>query len=229
MRPLLALLLLSACAAKNPALDVLGDYLEAEQQGRYAAAHALLSDEDRSARSLDAYVSDHTEAGPIWLAVARQTSFRVDGQQEVDGRVHFDIIATHPDMDAVAAKVPGLPPEAIAASPDPEQKMLEHVQMVLHSQSFPTTSETLHYAVLEEDGRWRVWLGLTLQDRALRLMDVAQAEGIKGNLPGTIQALEDLLKVPDDPTGAVAALKEIAAKNLPRAKEQLAAGAAAGD
>jgi hypothetical protein len=214
--PLLGLMLLGACATKHPGLDVLGKYLEAEQQGRYDNAHALLSDEDRRARSLDAFVEDHLAAGAIWLAVARRTSFKIDETREKDARLYVDVVATHPDMKAVESQIPGLPPEAIAAADDPLRDMMIHVERVLASQPFPSSSETLSYALVEEAGTWRVWLGLAQQDRAVRLIELAQTEASENDLAATRKALESVLQIPDDPSGFVAELKDVARKNLTR-------------
>ncbi|MCB9664985.1 MAG: hypothetical protein H6732_12795 [Alphaproteobacteria bacterium] len=214
MRPFLLALLAIGCAGSLPPKRVLADYLEAEQRGRYADAHALLASDDQAARSLDAYVEDHLRAGPVWLEVAERTTFTPAATTRLDDHLRVEVLARHPDLRAVAEGVPGLPTEALARSTDPAAEMRRHVEATLETQAFPPAEETLVYGLKEEEGAWRVWLGLARQDAAVAAVRRARATAEAGDADATRQAWEAVLVLPEDPQGAVATLKAEARRQL---------------
>ena len=214
IRTLLLTLALGACATRNDPVEVLGSYLEAEQEGRYAAAHALLSAEDQAARPLDAYVEEHLAAGPLWRAVATRTAFHVEEVVPSDDHTTVRIRATHPDARAVAEQLRGLPNDVVAASADPDQLMFEYVRNELLERSFPTAEESLEFHLQPSGSTWRLWLGLAHVDAAVRLASRAQISRERGETGAEREALRALLDVPHDPAGGVATLQAGARERL---------------
>ncbi len=208
LRPLLLTALLCACAPKTGSTDALRAYLEAEQSGRYEAAHRLLTPEDRTARPLEEYVREHLSAGPIWLAVARRTRFKIERRLQDDTRARFDVEATHPDMDAVADAVPGLPPEVLATSPDPAAEMRAHVESTLASRPFPQRTEELNYEVRNTTEGYRVWLALAKQDEALESFTRGKKLWESGDRESAAEAWTSLMAVAADPSGVVKMLQD---------------------
>lgn len=214
MRLTLLALLLAGCSTHADPVDVLGAYLEAEQQGRYARAHELLSEQDRAARPLDAYVAEHLQAGPVWRAVATRTAFHVGEVQRDEQRVIVQITAVHPQMRAVADGVPPVPTAEIEASEDPDALMYELVQRTLAERSFPTDSEQLSYQLVPAERSWRVWLGLREADEAITLAARAVQARAAGDLPTERSALTALLAVGPDAGGGVLDLQQQARERL---------------
>jgi hypothetical protein len=210
----LAVLLVASCASHSTPRSAVGDYLTAEQQGRYADAHALLSSTDRAARPLDAYVAEHVNAGPIWLAVAKRTQFTVGSLRQDGDSMFVSVKARHPDPKVVEAAVPGIPVDVLSTSPDPVARVTASVENTLEASRFPTVEETLTFGAREEDGEWRVWLGLDRQDQVIHLLAQARAAVAKGDAEAARKAWTEALDVEGDAAGVVASLQEEAKKGL---------------
>lgn len=202
--------LLAGCATTGPKA-VLEDYLTAEAAGRYPEAHALLTREDQRARSLEAFAAEHYQAGPIWLAVARRTTFELGKLEEYSDHLRVDVVATHPDLAAVEAGLAGLPTELLANAEDPDAAMAQYVEDELARRPFPPSQETLVYALRESQGEWRVWLGLARQDAAIAL--VQQARSLDDPYAAR-DAWQAVLELPPDPMGAVDAIQDEVRKAL---------------
>lgn len=206
MRPVLLALSLAACAHQGP-VDVVGAYLEAEQQGRYPAAWRLLHADDQAARPLDAWTQEHVDAGPVWLACARRASFRVTAEH-VDGPRADLVVAT--TMPSVADAARRFHPSPGATGPE----LMALAEDVLIGTDVPSTTKDFRYALRQEGGTWRVWLGLREQDAAVaRAVEAAQARQ-GGDLEAERAALIALIAVPADGTGAVEALQADARARL---------------
>ncbi|MCB9681299.1 MAG: hypothetical protein H6733_07475 [Alphaproteobacteria bacterium] len=211
---LAATLALAACGGHTGPKAVLQTYLEAEQSGRFEAAHALLTPTDQQARSLDAYVAEHLSAGPIWLAVARRTQFTLGDVSTHADHVVVDVRATHEDMKAVEAGLGGVPTDRIDSSPDPAAAMYAYVQQTLEAQAFPRVTEAIPYALREEGGTWHVWLGLDRQDAAIALAREALVAMDKGQDAAAVAAWTKVLDLPPDPSGVVANVQQRARNAL---------------
>lgn len=210
----LSLLIVASCANHSTPRSIVAEYLAAEQQGRYGDAHALLTTSDREARPLDAYVSEHMSAGPIWLAVAKRTEFTVGSVRQDGERMFVSVHARHPDLKAVEAAVPGIPTEVLTTSPDPAARVTSSVESALESARFPTVEETLTFAAREEAGEWHVWLGLDRQDQVIHALAKARAAVAKGDMDGARAAWTEALAVESDAAGVVVTLQEEAKKGL---------------
>jgi hypothetical protein len=219
MRSLLLALLLAGCSAHVDPIDVLGDYLEAEQQGRYAKAHELLSADDQAVRSLDAYITEHLQAGPVWRAVAASTAFHVEEVQQTEERVTVQITAVHPQMRAVAEGVPPVPTAQVEASDDPEALIYALVRETLATKTFPTASERLTYQLVPQDRGWRVWLGLRHADEAVRLGAQALVARQSGDTAAELVALRAALELPLDAGGGVELVQTQARERLAQLAE----------
>lgn len=210
----LSFLVIAACAGHSSPRTAVSDYLTAEQQGRYDDAHALLTEADRDARPLDAYVAEHLSAGPVWLAVARRTTFTVGASRTQDDHERVSVHARHPDLKLVASAVPGIPTDVLTTSPDPAARMAAAVEATLDASRFPTVDESLTYAVRDEGGVWRVWLGLDRQDEVISLLATARAAVARKDDAAARQAWTEALAVAPDPGGVVPMLQEEALKGL---------------
>ncbi|HMV66911.1 MAG TPA: hypothetical protein PKA64_08685, partial [Myxococcota bacterium] len=163
MRTLLLPALLAGCLHERPEA-VLGRYLRAESDGRYQVAWELLAPPDRAARPLEAYAADHTGAGLVWLAVARQTRFEFGKPAPYDARpgdVVVDVVATHPQMRASAdaiARALGLPPDLPA---DEVAERVEDAERVIAALPVPQVAEPIRYVLRPDDRSWLVWIGLS--------------------------------------------------------------------
>lgn len=202
----LLLSLLTACAAPSPK-KTLADYLEAEQTGRYDAAHALLSPTDQAARPLEAYAGEHLAAGPIWLAVARTTRFELGAVDKQEGHVRVTVRARHAEHEAVAKGITPPPADKVDSSSDPTAFVAAWVEQELERQPFPMAEEELSYALQEAAGGWRVWLGLDRQDAAIAALRDAESAERRGDDAAAAAAIARLHAVPPDPAGVVEALQ----------------------
>lgn len=204
----LALLGSTGCAARHAApadtpTAVLRTYLEHESQGRFEQAHALLTAVDRSARPLPAYVSEHVNAGAVWLAVAHETRFTVGPvapTEEGAPHVTVPVRAQHARFSEVTPLTEQLPADvalgdAVAALVD-----------ALQREPIPTDTEQLSYALRMEDDGWRVWLGLAEQDQAVAAFKAVKAAFRSGDAEAAATSLARLEAVEDDPSGVVEAL-----------------------
>jgi hypothetical protein len=218
MLRLLLLSMLTACSAHTDPVDVLGEYLEAEQQGRYTRAHDLLSDEDQQARPLEAYIKEHLRAGPLWRAVATKTAFHVEEVTVAEERTSIQIKAVHPDVRAVSEGMRGIPNEVLEASEDPERLMYEAVREALANEEFPAKSEALSFQLVRDGRSWRVWLGLQHTDAAIAHAERAMMAQQDGDVAGEISALQALVNEPADAGGAVQQLQASAQVRLDQLK-----------
>lgn len=205
--------LLGACAGRTGPKDVLSAYLEAEKLGRYDDAHALLTDADQSQRPLPRYIAEHLSAGPIWLAVAKRTTFKLGKPDGDDAAVSIPVTARHLDMAAVEASLSGVPTEQLERSDDPGAEMLAYVETELtrfevQGPTLPTVDESLTYAVRNEDGAWRVWLGLALQDAAIQATAEARQATAQGKTGEAHAAWHRVMALDPDPGGVVAYLQK---------------------
>ncbi len=198
MRASLLLLLLAGCATPRAAERVVVRYLSAEARGEMGRAHRQLSDEDRAARPLDAYVEDHAAAGPLWLAIARHTDARV-GAARPAGEVHIVPVTTHsPDGDAVLAACPGrMTDQAVAFA------CYDRAAAALPA----TRAASQDLGALWRRGRWWVWLALDRQDAAKARHATLIAALEAGDSAAADAAWAALQRVPPDPGGAVRALQ----------------------
>lgn len=185
-------------------------YLDAERDGRYQEAWALLAPTDRAVHPVQAYVQDHERAGIIWQEIARVTLFEIEATRRIEDHWTVDIVATRPDAKAVEQRIKGVSPEAIARSQDPEGLVRAQVRQTLHKRdSIPSIQEPMRLAVTEsDDGSYRVWLGLDRQFTAIEYAQRARAAAQRGDAEAERRAWEALLEVPHDPTGVVAMLAQ---------------------
>ncbi len=216
----------TACASHTSPRTTVSDYLAAEQQGRYADAHALLTRADRDARPLDDYAAEHVEAGPIWLAVARRTTFTIGAVRTDGDHVVVSVRGRHADLKAVEAAVPPIATEVLATSPDPEARVTASVENTLDAARFPMVDEDLRYAAREEDGAWRIWLGLDRQAQAIDALTRARAAIAAKDDAAARQAWTDALAVEPDPGGVVQLVQREAKKALAAPAAEAAAPAA---
>jgi hypothetical protein len=214
---------LSACRAHATPTAVVESFLEAESRGRYDDAFLLLAAEDRAVRSLDAWAGEHVQAGLVWLAVAQRAQFSV-GDAELTGAGSIAdgtpgawvvVDTTRPEM-AAAADLIQRKLGADGARLDPEE-IGDQVRLaagLLAGADLPTRTETVRYALLQQEGDWRVWLGLARQDAAVTLAVQAARAAERGDGAAADAARRALLALPEDPMGGVAALKADAQRAL---------------
>jgi hypothetical protein len=85
---------------------------------------------------------------------------------------------------------------------------------LLAGADLPARTETVRYALLQQEGDWRVWLGLARQDAAVTLAVQAARAAERGDGAAADAARRALLALPEDPMGGVAALKADAQRAL---------------
>lgn len=216
-RPAVALAvcsLLAGCAtAGSPAKAVLS-FVEAEARGDYGEAHALLTSDDQAVRTLEAFESEHLEAGPLWLEAAERTLFRGATTSKSDDKVTVTLTATHLDLQQVQADIGGIRTEDLELAPDPEGLMRDWVSARLDGGGWKWVQESLRYEVRQEPTGWRVWLGLARLDEASDLYLAAVLSERAGSTVDAMDAWAKLLEVKPDPNGVVESLQTTARERL---------------
>lgn len=94
-------------AATTSAREVLTSYLDAKRRGDFAAAHALLSSEDQSARPKDKFISSEGEGLAMFGAFTSLIEQNVSERTSGDNRVTATIVTKHPDPKAIFGAVLG--------------------------------------------------------------------------------------------------------------------------
>ncbi|MGC6494499.1 MAG: hypothetical protein ACON5B_16815 [Myxococcota bacterium] len=211
MTRLLALVMMMACASAPPQRVVL-NYVKAEQTRDYDKAHDLLTTSDQRARPLAAFVKEHLAAGPIWLALAETTRFEVVGVEEIDAdRATVTLVAEHPTAEALQTRLISAP-RYLTQLDGADLQVAAWLAASVRDTPAPMVLETLSYTVRQDDNRWRLWLGLDLQDQAIMHFEAVRSAIDTSNEDAARKALADLSAASEDPGGVVHALRSEAQK-----------------
>jgi hypothetical protein len=155
-----ALLLLSGCD-RNPARTAAVRYLENLRQSNYAGCYAMLSDQDRSERTLAEFLTEiplAPDVGPAWFRPVLE-SIQFDlGEATRDGS-----IAAIP----VTVTAPNLPlwERTLDADAGADQSGAQNAGRSLAADDFPKITYGDVIYVIKEHHHWHVVAGLRERDR----------------------------------------------------------------
>lgn len=156
---LLIFLCCSACGLLSTPQRTLGKYFEATRAGRWDEAYGYLSSKDRAFQPLDAYRTNMI-ANPFAAGILAKTTYQVK-QSTVDGsRASVVVAVTSPDVQGIMGNLMASAMASALSGKGDSNAAVNDLAKNVESGNLPTTTRDEVFAVIKEDGGWKVNLGL---------------------------------------------------------------------
>jgi len=149
MRRLVVLVMLafwaSGCSIGPGPKEVMGKYLDAAYKGKYQEAYSLLSSEDKTAKSLDAFSRPDGSDNPFMAIIGLKDSYQVTEVRTEGDRAKASVEVSSPDIGGAFVELL----RTIGA-----KELAEKAQGI----HWPTVTRTEYYDLVKERDGWKVFL-----------------------------------------------------------------------
>jgi hypothetical protein len=176
--------------------EVLSAYFDAQKSGNFAAAYDLLSTADRAFRSKDEYRAGEEKGFAIAGALGQSTVFKVKSVKLDDLKAVITVENIHPDMMAIIGPVFAM--ALTGGNDNAKEKAQRAVGDKLASGDFPTATTLVTETVIKEADGWRVYKGLEVKSRAMRLLEEGERLARAKEYEAAENKFEQVAEIPGD-------------------------------
>ena len=173
--------LASGCSVGPGPKEVMGKYLDATYKGRYQEAYSLLSSEDKTAKSLDAFSRPDGTDNSILAIVGLKDSYQVTEVMTEGDRAKASVEVSSPDIGGAFVELL----RTIGA-----KELAEKAQGI----HWPTVARTEYYDLVKERDGWKVFLNYEGIEKSLELKKKAESLERRKKYAEAGTALEEAAK-----------------------------------
>ena len=148
----------SGCSIGPGPKEVMGKYLDATYKGKYQEAYSLLSSEDKTAKSLDAFSRPDGSDNPFMAIIGLKDSYQVTEVRTEGDRAKASVAVSSPDIGgAFVELLRTIMAKGLGGQLDDkalEKDFAEKAQ----GKNWPTVTRTEYYDLVKEQDGWKVFL-----------------------------------------------------------------------